>query len=504
MGRTESSRGLAPPSHRKDQRAKSARATINKTIPMVLASNVRARKGVEASELIVDPPPLSYSAIASGKKDKDLSGDATVPQRRGKGKGTGKGKRAADARETLKVSEHTPKAQAQSRPAPLKVRLQVTDTLTAASLLQHQPPNAEKPQHRPKIAVLNMASPLRPGGGVLNGATSQEEFLCTRTTLYPSLKEEFYRLPEVGGVYTPDVLVFRDADAEDLRKEERFWMGVVSAGMLRFPDTLLKARVAAQRREEGADGASVGDEEGKNGVETLYAELADRALVLGKMRAVLRIAQAKGVERLVLGAWGCGAYGNPVGEIASAWRKVLFGDVRKKSKTVMEDWAGIEEVVFAVRERSLAREFARCWGAGLDVEEVDGQQADADSDGEEMEHDRGDLAAKIAEIEERLELVRTPMMRESLVRVLQGLREQMEREHGSCGRCVGSPSSTGDSQIEVDGEHEENDCSDDNDELTRSAEEDSIDEYASGSEDGTNSLTDSLAEELNRQLKISR
>jgi len=38
-----------------------------------------------------------------------------------------------------------------------------------------------------------MASPLRPGGGVLTGATSQEEFLCARTTLYPSLREKFYR-----------------------------------------------------------------------------------------------------------------------------------------------------------------------------------------------------------------------------------------------------------------------------------------------------------------------
>ena len=92
-----------------------------------------------------------------------------------------------------------------------------------------------------------MASPLRPGGGVLTGATSQEEFLCARTTLLPSLRESFYRLPEIGAVFTHDVLVFRGsgslADAgQELGPGERFWVDVVSAGMLRFPELVRTAR----------------------------------------------------------------------------------------------------------------------------------------------------------------------------------------------------------------------------------------------------------------------
>ena len=93
-------------------------------------------------------------------------------------------------------------------------------------------------QNNGRLAILNLASPLRPGGGFLNGATAQEEALCMRTTLYPALKEEFCRLPEVGAVYTPDVLMFRShlPGYPDLPKYNRFFVDVVTSAMHRMPD----------------------------------------------------------------------------------------------------------------------------------------------------------------------------------------------------------------------------------------------------------------------------
>lgn len=293
-------------------RAKQAKDVIIREVPALLKSNVRARRGVEAAELITDPPPPSLSS--------------------------------------------------NNAPPSTPITLWKTDVLSAAHRLTT--PSPETPHHHPKVAILNMASPLRPGGGILQGSTGQEEWLCARTTLYASLKEEFYRLPEVGGIYTPDVLVFRrwDEAATELPKKEWFYVDVMSAGMLRFPDL---------DREEGeAEG------EGR------YAEEKDREMVVRKMRAVMRILRQKGVEKVVLGAWGVGAYGNPVGEVASAWKRVLVG---KKGKG-REGWDGLE-VVFAVKEGRMAEQFAEEFGKGLVVEEIDGEEEEDEEDGEREEEE---------------------------------------------------------------------------------------------------------------------
>ena len=60
-------------------------------------------------------------------------------------------------------------------------------------------------------------------------------------------------------VWTPDVLVFRNENGEDLRRNERWWIDVTSAGMLRFPDV----DKPDARHDDAAedDGATYGAEE---------------------------------------------------------------------------------------------------------------------------------------------------------------------------------------------------------------------------------------------------
>lgn len=78
----------------------------------------------------------------------------------------------------------------------------------------------------------------------------------------------------------------------------------------------------------------------------------------------MRVAVDKGINMLVLGAWGYGAYRNPLGEVVEAWREVLSGDKEK--------WEGIEEVVFAILDRNgtMHQRFKDSWGDGIqDMEE---------------------------------------------------------------------------------------------------------------------------------------
>ncbi|KAF1921518.1 hypothetical protein BDU57DRAFT_544985 [Ampelomyces quisqualis] len=417
MGRTEKSQGLAPPAVRKDIRAKQAKHVINKTIPALLASNARANRGVESSELIVDPAPLSRDAPS--KAEAESPEDAAYIKRKGQGRRKVKNDRNFEAEPGNKKSQKRQKptdpsiANLSLQPAPppptRNIRILRTDALTAAHILTHPskytPASPPPPKKSPNVCILNMASPLRPGGGVLSGATSPEEFLCSRTTLLPSLREPYYRLPERGGIWSPDVLVFHDARAPGdaaghLGLAERYWVDVISAGMLRFPEL--------------------------EGEEAKRWSRKDGEVVEGKMRAVLRIAERKGVRRIVLGAWGCGAYGNPVGDVAGAWRRVLDGAVGK-GRREQESWPGIEEVVFAIGQRGMAAEFAKAFG-GVDVEAGPG-------DGNEEEEEEEDKVAeelrnKIGEMEGQLSKVVNPDLKARMGTILQGLRAQLREREG--------------------------------------------------------------------------
>ncbi|GAB7357904.1 hypothetical protein MBLNU230_g0072t1 [Neophaeotheca triangularis] len=367
-----------PNPSRRLERAKRAKDTINRAIPEVLRSVPRARHGIHQAELMVDPVP--YAAIA------------------------------------LQNSDSTPPL----TPDHPKIRVTSANCIAAAARVSERPrttASVMKKSQKPNVAVLNMASPMRPGGGFLDGANSQEEFLCARSTLYPSLWESFYRLPELGGVYTPDVMVFRDdmPEANDLEKRDRFFVDVITSGMFRFPDVSGKT----ERRSEGCScGVSYCDQ--------------DRELVTRKMKAVLRMAQAKGAERVVLGAWGCGAYGNPVKEVAKIWRKVIAGSPRQRRPNT-EQWEGIKEIIFAIPDRTMIRDFERAFegvlapAGNVSPSEPVETNTDAGAHAAALDADINNLFTQIAEIELQMEQMPTQRSKARLKDVLAGLRKQLSQ-----------------------------------------------------------------------------
>lgn len=151
--------------------------------------------------------------------------------------------------------------------------------------------------------VLNFANPYTPGGGVLNGAKAQEEDLCRRSTLYGSLTSEtasaFYSENKAakGSAFTdaailsPCVEVFRDSDGNFL--DEPFDVAVLTMAAPYAP--------------------------GLTGGES--AETFD--LFKSRIMGMLHIAVENGYEHLVLGAWGCGAFGNDPQLVSRAFFEAL-------------------------------------------------------------------------------------------------------------------------------------------------------------------------------------
>ena len=154
------------------------------------------------------------------------------------------------------------------------------------------------------VAALNFASARSPGGGFRTGAQAQEESLARSSALYPCLTAagDFYAYhrahPEPTYsdrvIHSPAVPVFRD-DAGQLLAEP-------------YPVAFLTA--AAPNR-------AVIERNAPHLLGEVPAILARRA------RRVLAIAAAHGHRRLVLGAWGCGVFGNDPAVVADVFAVAL-------------------------------------------------------------------------------------------------------------------------------------------------------------------------------------
>ncbi|MFG3050916.1 TIGR02452 family protein [Kitasatospora sp. NPDC048239] len=171
-----------------------------------------------------------------------------------------------------------------------------------------------------RVGVLNFASARNPGGGYLRGARAQEEDLCRSALLYTCLLEapDYYEAHRASSdlayshrvIVSPEVPVIRDGKGELLAQP--------------FPVTFLTSPAPnagqLRRRSEQVDVRGV---------------LAERAV------RVLAAAAEHDVRALVLGAWGCGVFGNDPAQVAEAFEGALA-----------QYGAAFERVVFAVWDRT--------------------------------------------------------------------------------------------------------------------------------------------------------
>ena len=175
-----------------------------------------------------------------------------------------------------------------------------------------------------KVAVLNFASATNPGGGVVGGSNAQEECLCRTSTLYANLTDRemmraFYqphRQQLRSGqmdftynddlIYTPDVVIFKSDTAFPTTLPEHHWQKVdvitCAAQYLNYGRQMISPDELAQIHEN-------------------------------RCRKILAVAQAQNVEVVILGAFGCGAFGNPPEIVAKGMMRAIQ-DFSKAFQTI--------------------------------------------------------------------------------------------------------------------------------------------------------------------------
>ena len=193
-----------------------------------------------------------------------------------------------------------------------------------------------------EILVLNFANPVNPGGGVRRGVRAQEEDLCRRSTLLASLESEtaqaYYEynktlktnLGSDAIILTPKVEVFKDEDGDTL--EESFVVAVMTC--------------AAPMILCGKEGLS----------DQQYEELFYNRIV-----GMLKCAAYWGYTSLVLGAFGCGAFGNDAKLVSDLFYKALkefnFDGMRESDMFRRIDFAVLDFSPTSYNFEEFARNF---------------------------------------------------------------------------------------------------------------------------------------------------
>ena len=149
--------------------------------------------------------------------------------------------------------------------------------------------------------ALNFAAARNPGGGFLHGAMAQEEALCRCSALYASLlkkpiyynknimQEDHYYTDHM--IYSPYVPFFRDEHLMFL--DQPFSLSIITAP---------------------APNAGAIEEPDQKKLETIIARRALR---------ILQIARYYKHKTVILGAWGCGVFGNDPKMVAQAFLEAL-------------------------------------------------------------------------------------------------------------------------------------------------------------------------------------
>lgn len=158
-----------------------------------------------------------------------------------------------------------------------------------------------------RVLVLNFANPINPGGGVRIGAKAQEEDLCRRSTLLYALESKaaskYYNYNKSRCNLNNSNTIMLHPNVEVFKNEA----GI----LLEKPEQIAVVTCAAPIA------TSFKDLESKKQYEKIFYL---------RILSLLICAAFYEYDYLILGAWGCGAFGNDPKTVAELFRKAIYDE----------------------------------------------------------------------------------------------------------------------------------------------------------------------------------
>lgn len=201
-----------------------------------------------------------------------------------------------------------------------------------------------------KVVILNFASQDEMGGGYTRGANAQEEDICRVSTLYYYLNttmgslfysthgQDSYIPFDISGIpkekldnisYENPVIPFKLYDGY-LRHHNNIMLLSENITVFREPSTY-KMLDKPYQIDVLSCAAPIN-------YLKMYGDVSDPSIgmdiniIRAKIRLMLYVFKRRGYDNIVLGAWGCGAYGNDPNYVAQVFKEELsrydFNNVR--------------------------------------------------------------------------------------------------------------------------------------------------------------------------------
>lgn len=198
-----------------------------------------------------------------------------------------------------------------------------------------------------EILVLNLANPVHPGGGVRRGAKAQEEDLCRKSSLLLSLEsdaaQDYYTFNKLLRTYMGSDAIILSPRVEIIKDDQ---------GKL-LEETVIVAVMtcAAPMVRNGLAGMS----------QQKYQDMVYHRIV-----GMLKCAAYWGYKNLVLGAFGCGAFGNDAHVVSDLFYKALkeleYSGMHEKDLFRSIDFAVLDNSADQYNFKEFSRNFTDFYG----------------------------------------------------------------------------------------------------------------------------------------------